>query len=375
MIYLDNSATSNNKPRKVVKAVVNSLKNSVNVGRNSSKKAFLTGREVYKVREKIADFINTEDTSGIIFTLNASMSLNLAFKGLIDDNSHIITTFFEHNSVLRQIFSNSTTSCSFLPVFDDYTTDINKIPELICKNTKACVINCASNVTGITLDYKKIYEICEKNNLPVIFDFSQYIGNKEIDLSGMKNIAAAFSGHKALLGPQGIGVLYVSDGMNLKTVIEGGTGSVSEELRQPDYLPDRFEVGTINTPGILGLGAGVEFVSKNKNEISAHKTELCKMLYEGLMNIDNIKIYHNGDFSNKVPLISFNINGKHSEETAGILSSEFDISVRGGYHCAPYAHKIIGTAKSGAVRLSPGYKTTKKEIDNTLFAINKITSN
>ena len=372
MIYLDNSATSDKKPSSVRKAVLKALNNSVNVGRNSSKSSFYLGREIYKVREKISDLISVDSPQNIVFTSNATMSLNFALKGIIKENSNIITTFFEHNSVLRQIFSDNKISCSFLPVDNNYKTDIEKIPELITKNTQAVVINCASNVTGVTLDYKRVYEICKSFKTPVIFDFSQYIGNKTVDLSGMENVCAAFSGHKALLGPQGMGVLYIADGMNLKTVMEGGTGSLSEQLIQPDYPPDRFESGTLNTPGILGLGAGVDFVLKHKNEISQHKLELCKMLYEDIKNIDNICVYHNGNFSESVPLISLNIGENHSEHTAFLLSSEYDISVRGGLHCAPFAHKIIGTSDTGAVRLSPGYKTTKREIKKAVDAIYKL---
>ncbi len=375
MIYLDNSATSDKKPRSVKKAVLKALNNSVNVGRNSSKNAFYLGREVYKVREKISDLMGVDSPQNIVFTSNATMSLNFALKGIIGERkekNNLVTTFFEHNSVLRQIFSDNRISCSFLPVTDGYKTDIERIPELISDNTAALVINCASNVTGVTVDYKRVYDICKAFKLPVIFDFSQYIGNKTVDLSGMENVCAAFSGHKALLGPQGTGVLYIAEGMNLKTVMEGGTGSLSEQLVQPDYPPDRFETGTLNTPGILGLGAGVEFVMKHKNEISNHKTELCKMLYEDIKNIDNVQIYHSGDFLNSVPLISFNIEKKHSEQTAFLLSSEYDISVRGGLHCAPFAHKMLGTSNMGAVRLSPGYKTTKREIKKAVDAIYKI---
>ena len=372
MIYLDNSATSDKKPRSVKKAVLRALNNSVNVGRNSSKSSFYLGREIYKVREKISDLICVDSPQNIVFTSNATMSLNFALKGIIKENSNIITTFFEHNSVLRQIFSDNKISCSFLPVDNNYKTDIEKIPELITENTQAVVINCASNVTGVTLDYKRVYEICKSFKIPVIFDFSQYIGNKTVDLSGMENVCAAFSGHKALLGPQGMGVLYIADKMELKTVMEGGTGSLSEQLIQPDYPPDRFESGTLNTPGILGLGAGVSFVLKHKDEISHHKLELCKMLYEDMKNIDNICVYHNGNFLESVPLISFNIDKNHSEHTAFLLSSDYNISVRGGLHCAPFAHKIIGTSDTGAVRLSPGYKTTKREIKKAVDAIYKL---
>lgn len=373
MIYLDNCATSNNKPQCVKKAVAFALNNPVNVGRNSSSQSFRIGKKVYDVREKAAELINVGNPQNIVFTNNASMALNFAYKGIVKNNSHVITTLFEHNSVLRQIYNDPTVSCSFLPASEDYVTDISVLKTLINGKTSLIAVNCASNVTGVTVDYKKVYDTLKSFDIPVLFDFSQYAGVKEINLSGMKKVMAAFSGHKSLLGPQGTGVLYVSDDLELETVFEGGTGSLSEELEQPDYLPDRFEVGTINTPGILGMGAGIDFVLKRgiKN-LCNHKTELCKRLYDGLMNIKGISVYHNGDFSDKIPIISFNFKDIYSEKIANILSSDFNISVRGGYHCAPYAHNFMGTKNIGAVRISPGYKTTKNDVDMLLYALSRI---
>lgn len=373
MIYLDNSATSDHKPRCVRKAIINSLKNPVNVGRNSSSLSFTTGKKIYDVREKVAELINVDNPANIVFTNNASTALNFAYKGAVSKNSHVITTLFEHNSVLRQIYNDKSVTCSYLPSDEKYITDISVIPEYICDNTSLIIINCASNVTGVTVDYKKVYEYVKDKNIPILFDFSQYIGVKNVDLKNMKKVMVAFSGHKSLLGPQGTGVLYVSDDIELKSVFEGGTGSLSEDLNQPDYLPDRFEVGTINAPGILGLGAGISYIQKRGiDELYNHKIDLCKQLYDGLKNIYGVSIYHDGNFENKVPLVSFNISKMYSEKAANILSSNFGISVRGGYHCAPYAHNFIGTKDIGAVRISPGYKTTKKDIDKALHAINMI---
>lgn len=373
MIYLDNCATSNNKPLCVKKAVVSALNNSVNVGRNSSSQSFKIGKKVYDVREKVAKLINVDNPQNVIFTNNASMALNFAYKGIVEKNSNVVTTLFEHNSVLRQIYNDSSVSCSFLSADENYTTDLSNLKNIVSENTSLVIVNCASNVTGVVLDYKKVYETIKDFNIPILFDFSQYVGVKEIDLSKMKKVMVAFSGHKSLLGPQGTGVLYVSDDLELETVFEGGTGSLSEELKHPDYLPDRFEVGTINTPGILGMGAGIDYVVKRGIEnLYNHKIELCKRLYEGLLNIKGVKVYHNGDFFDKIPILSFNFKDLYSEKTANILSSDFNISVRGGYHCAPYTHNFIGTKNTGAVRISPGYKTTKNDIDVLLYAISRI---
>lgn len=374
MIYLDNSATSDFKPRAVKKAVLNALSNPVNIGRTANKKAFLYSKKIYEARETICDFIGGKEPESIVFTNNATTALNFAIKGLLNkENNHIVTTYTEHNSVLRQIYSHENISCSFIPCDSDYKIEVEKIPSLIRENTNLAVINCASNVTGCIADWEAAYKILEKSNIPVLFDFSQAAGNVSFNLRNFKNCMAAFSGHKSLLGPQGTGVLYVSPDIMLKTVFEGGTGSMSTELTQPEFYPDRLESGTLNTPGILGLLEGVKFVEKATVEgIRAKKIYLCSFLYEELKNMNNIKIYHNGKFSDKIPIISFNIGETYSDEIASLLANEYNISVRGGYHCAPFAHKIIGTAEQGAVRVSPGFKTKKKDIIKLVDSVYRI---
>ena len=374
MIYLDNSATSYFKPRAVKKAVLNALSHPVNIGRTSNPKAFLYSKKIYLARETICDFIGGKEPESVVFTNNATMALNFALKGMLNkDKNHIVTTYTEHNSVLRQIYSHENISCSFIPCNADYTVDIYKIPELIQENTNLVVLNCASNVTGCIADWKTAYELTNKFNIPVLFDFSQVAGNIPINLYGLDNCLAAFSGHKSLLGPQGTGVLYVSPNIMLKTVFEGGTGSMSTELSQPEFYPDRLESGTMNTPGILGLSEGVKFVEKvTVAEMRAKKLSLCSHLYEKLKNMNKIKVYHNGNFSDKIPLISFNIGAAYSDEIAAVLANDYNISVRGGYHCAPFAHKIMGTEEQGAVRVTPGYKTKKSDIIKLVDSIYKI---
>lgn len=375
MIYLDNSATSDYKPGEVKKAVLNALSNPVNVGRTANKKAFLYSKKIYETRERICDFIDGEEPESVIFTNNATMALNFAIKGILkNENNHIITTCMEHNSVLRQLYSRPQIDCSLIPCKGDYSVDIEKISGLINDKTNLIVINCASNVTGIIADWERAYKIASKNNIPILFDFSQAVGNIPINLKGYKNIMAAFSGHKSLLGPQGTGVLYISPEMKLKTVFEGGTGSMSDELIQPDIYPDRFESGTLNTPGILGLNEGVKYVEKiGVLKMREKKIDLCRNIYESLKNIKGIKIYHNGIFSDKIPLISFNVGDCYSDEIMSILANEYDIAVRGGFHCAPFAHKILKTKEQGTVRVSPGYKTTKKDIVKFIDSVYKIT--
>jgi cysteine desulfurase family protein len=394
LIYLDNAATTNNKPKGVIKAVTSALKRPYNIGRSSGKEAFTAAEKVFAARRKICELLNTDTPENIIFTNNATMALNIALKGLTGGGGHVISTKTEHNSVLRQLYTNENITFSLLDCDRYGFVDLRNLERLIDENTRmrthervcVCVINAVSNVTGAIQDYKKIHAIAgktgvhgrtgvhNKTGVPVLFDFSQAAGNINIDLKGMEKCAASFSGHKSLLGPQGTGVLYISPDLELATVIEGGTGSMSELLTQPEYPPDRFEAGTVNTPGILGLSAGVDFVlSKGIENIRAHKAGLIKILYNGLKKIPGIKIYHSGDFNRHTGILSFNIGRKiHSEEIALKLSEEYGITVRGGLHCAPLAHAAIGTAETGTVRVSVGYKTTKSEIKKFIKAVERI---
>ena len=371
MIYLDNAATSGRKPADVIIAVRNALSNPVNVGRGSGKTVFLVAEKIFRAREKICELLNVDTPENIIFTNNATMALNIAYKGIVENGDHIIATMIEHNAILRQLHSDKGITFDLLPCNEFGFVDFGSLADSAKPTTKLLIVNVVSNVTGAIQDYKSIYKIANKHNLTLLFDFSQAAGNIEIDLNGFKKCMAAFSGHKSLLGPQGTGVLYVSPDLELKTVLQGGTGSMSEILIQPDLLPDRFEVGTINTPGILGLYEGVSRVLKAK-KLYDNKIILAKELYDGLTKIKGVKIYHSGDFDKHTAIISFNISDLHSEEVAEVLAKKYGISVRGGFHCAPFAHKAIDTNDIGAVRVSLGYQNTSREIKKFIKAVDEI---
>ena len=369
MIYLDNAATSGKKPKCVINAVKDALLNPVNVGRGSGKTAFLVAEKIFQARIKVCQLLNVDTPENIIFTNNATMALNIAYKGVIENGSHVITTMIEHNAVLRQIYSDNHITSDLLPCDKFGFVEFDKMK--IHTNTRLLIVNAVSNVTGAIQNYKKAYDIAVKNDLTVIFDFSQAAGNIKIDLNGFKKCMAAFSGHKSLLGPQGTGVLYVSPDLELKTVLQGGTGSMSEILTQPDLLPDRFEVGTLNAPGILGLYEGISCVLMS-NGFYDNKIKLAKELYNGLKKLNGITIYHSGNFKKHTPVISFNIENMHSEEVAEILAKKYGISVRGGFHCAPFAHKAIGTSETGTVRVSLGYQNTACDVKKFLQAVEEI---
>ena len=370
MIYLDNAATSNHKPALVKKAVLEALEHPVSIGRNSSKEAFQYADKILAVRQIAAKLLNVENYENIVFTANASQALNFAIKGYCKDKDHVITTVYEHNSVLRQLFSENHYQVTILRCNKDHVVDFSDFEQSVKPNTRLLIVNIASNVTGRVLPYREIYQKASEAGIAVLFDCSQAIGNLTIDLAGFKNCMAAFSGHKSLLGPQGTGVLYVSPDINLNSVFEGGTGSLSNELLQPDFLPDQFEVGTINTPGILGLGEGIRYIlSQTPHQLLQHKLELCKLAYQSFADIKNVSVYHDGDFENHIGILSFNIKGIYSEEVASLLSKNFEISTRGGFHCAPLMHREIGTKDSGTVRISPGYRTSRQEIFRLIDAV------
>ena len=373
MIYLDNAATSNPKPYTVKKAVWDAVSNAVNVGRNSSRQAFYYADKILSVRENIGKLIGISNYENIIFTMNASHGLNFAIKGFLPDGGTVVTTTTEHNSVLRQLLSNQKFKVTILPSDEENIPDFSGLTGCEQPYRNLLAVNVASNVTGRVLPYRKIYKKANQLGWTVLFDFSQAIGNITVDLSEMNHIMAVFSGHKSLLGPQGTGVLYVSSDITLSSVLEGGTGSLSNDFHQPDFLPDQFEVGTLNAPGILGLGEGVKFVFKSSPAgLLEHKRELCKLAYENLKEMQTIKLYHNGDFQHYIGILSFNISGFHSEEVAAILSRKYQISTRGGFHCAPLMHQQLKTASQGTVRLSPGYRSSKKDIIKLIDAVYRI---
>lgn len=376
MIYLDNAATSNPKPFAVKKAVWDALSHSVNVGRNSSESAFYYADKVLSVREDIAKLIGVENSENIVFTMNSSHGLNFAVKGFLPHGGQVVITACEHNSVLRQLFSDKKYEVTVLPSKKDHSPDFSTLKKCREQFKGLLIVNVASNVTGQIIPYENIYKKANELGWTVLFDCSQAIGNINIALGNMNHVMAVSSGHKSLLGPQGTGFLYVSEDISLSPVLQGGTGSLSNEFYQPDFLPDQFEVGTLNTPGILGLGEGVRFVlQKTPAALLAHKRELCETAYKSFVAMPHIKLYHNGDFQNHIGILSFNIGSLYSEEVAAELSKTYQISTRGGFHCAPLMHRDLGTHHQGTIRISPGYRTTKQDIRKLIDAVYRISKN
>lgn len=379
MIYLDNAATTFPKPEAVYDAVMDCMKNyCANPGRSGHKLAMKSAREIYDARENIAKLFNIDNPMNIVFTNNAADSLNLAIKGIVNSGDHIITTSMEHNSVIRPIkaleklgIENTIVQCD-----KDGFLDVKDLEKAIKPNTKLIVTTHASNVCGTLIDIKTVSEIAKLHNILYLVDASQTAGVYNIDLKEVYADMLAAPGHKGLLGPQGTGILYIREGLNINILKEGGTGSKSEDLFQPDLFPDKYESGTHNTPGIAGLNEGVKFILKEGiNKIKEHEEELCRYMWERLNEVPNIKIYGTKDANKRASVIAVNIGNMDSGEITFLLDNEYDIATRSGIHCAPLAHKTLGTFEQGAVRFSMGYFNTKEEIDKAIEALKEISKN
>ncbi|SCI29141.1 aminotransferase class V-fold PLP-dependent enzyme [Romboutsia sp. Marseille-P6047] len=379
MIYLDNAATTFPKPESVYNAISDCMKNyCANPGRAGHKLSMRAAREIYDARENIAKLFNIDNPMNIIFTSNATDSLNLAIKGSVNENDHIITTSMEHNSVIRPIkaleaygVENTVVNCD-----EHGFLNVKELEKAIKPNTKLIVTTHASNVCGTLVDIKKVGEIAKKHNILYLVDASQTAGVYNIDIKEMNIDMLAAPGHKCLFGPQGTGILYIKEGLNINILKEGGTGSKSEDLFQPNLVPDKYESGTHNTPGIAGLNAGVKFIlEEGIDKIREHEEDLCQYMMDRLNEVPNVIIYGPNNVKEKAAVIALNLGNMDSGEVTFLLDSQYDIAVRSGIHCSPLAHMTLGTLEQGVVRFSLGYFNTKEEIDKVINALKEIVNN
>ena len=372
MIYLDNGATSFKKPDTVLRAVTEAMyKNSANPGRGGHNLSVLAGETVYNARESIAKLFNIKNPERVVFCKNTTEALNFGIKGVMSRGGHVITTSMEHNSVIRPIKALEKTSgivYSMLSADENGNLDLEKLEKLIKPQTRLFVMTHASNVCGNVYDIKKASEICRRKNVLFMVDAAQSAGSITIDADWVDLLA--FPGHKGIMGPMGTGGLYVKEGVKILPITEGGTGSVSESLSQPDFFPDVLESGTLNVPAIAGLGAAADFIQKvGADEIGHHEKKLLTRFEEKLKNMNGIKIYGNDTRHN---ICAMNIEGADCVEVATRLNDEYGICVRAGLHCAILAHKSLKTEKTGCVRFSFGYFNTPKEVDFAADAVYKI---
>lgn len=375
MIYMDNAATTMQKPECVTKAVVAAMHSMGNAGRGAHAASLDASRTIYGTREELARFFGAESPKQIVFTSNSTESLNTAIKGTLEPGDHVITTEMEHNSVLRPLYdlSEKGVELTILPAdrngmicYDDFEKEIRP-------NTKAIVCTNGSNLTGNMVDVKRVGEIAKKHGLVFIVDASQTAGVYEIDVQDMNIDILCFTGHKGLLGPQGTGGMYVRSGLQVKPLKCGGSGVDTYNKHHPKEMPTALEAGTLNGHGIAGLGAGVHYIEEHGIEALREK-ELAYMwrFYEGVKDIPGVKVY--GDFTTKrrCPIVALNIGDYDSSEVSDELLMTYDISTRPGAHCAPLMHKALGTVEQGAVRFSFSHFNTEEEIEIAINAIEEL---
>ena len=377
MIYLDNAATSWPKPESVYQTMGEFLRTKGgNPGRGSHSLAVAATEAVEETRMLVARLINAPRKEQVIFTLNCTDALNLGLKGLLRQGDHVITSSIEHNSVVRplsKLFHHGIKITRVPPSKETGIVSARDIEGAITKDTKLIIITHASNVTGIIQSIEAYGMIAKKHQLIFMVDAAQTAGRYPIDVQAGNIDLLAFSGHKGLFGPAGTGVLYVGNRVDLDSLREGGTGSYSQQEEQPVILPDRYESGTLNSVGIVGLGAGLKYIfAEGLDRIRAHEQYLTDRLIQGLLHTPRVTLYTAKDSSKQTPVVSLTIEGYEPGEVGVILDQVFDIKVRTGLHCAVTAHKTLGTYPSGTIRLSPGYFNTVEESDSTLQALERI---
>lgn len=378
-IYLDNAATSFPKPQDVIEQM-NYYFNNVgsNFGRGTYGSSLDGSRILYYTRESICRIFNFDKPSNVIFTSNITTSLNILLKSAVNDGDEVITTSMDHNSVLRPLKAlekEKNIKINILDCDEFGLLSLTLLENTINKNTKIVVMSISSNIVGTVQNIEKIGEICNKNNVFFILDSAQGAGYLDIDFYKMNLSALAFTGHKGLMGPQGTGGFIISDPLNdiSSTFIEGGTGSLSDSLCQPTFLPDKFEAGTMNTIGIFGLKASLDFIEKvGVFDIREKEEFLSKLLIENLLNIPQITLYGPKDYKKITPVFSITSTFITPEELSYRLESDYGIITRCGLHCSPIAHKTIGTFPQGSVRLSIGYYNSISHINFTIDSINNI---
>ncbi|MDI9494786.1 MAG: aminotransferase class V-fold PLP-dependent enzyme [Bacillota bacterium] len=376
MIYLDNAATSFPKPSSVYESVMKAMKvYGANPGRGSHAMAIEGARIIYETRELLADLFNLDDPLRVIFTFNATDSLNMAIKGILKRGDHVVTTEMEHNSVLRPIkeLEKSGVENTIVKCGTDGSINVYDLEKAIRDNTKLIVTTHVSNLTGTIFPAEEIGKVCRAYKIPYLLDASQSAGVLTIDMKKYNISFLAVPGHKGLLGPQGTGALLINSDIEVKQLKEGGTGSQSASLDHPNFYPDKLEAGTHNLPGIAGLNAGLKYILKRGTEsIYSHEKNLLDIFITELKKNPKIKIYGPESIEDRIGVVPINIEGMDSSEVANILDREYGIAVRPGLHCAPLAHKAIGTEKLGAVRFGVGPFNKKKDIMAAVKALKEL---
>ena len=371
MIYFDNAATGGFKPRSVFDSVETAIRYiSANPGRSGHRLAVTGAKAVFDCRNVIAEFFNAEPER-VIFTKNCTEALNTAIFGSLRNGGHVITTVFEHNSVLRPLMHLKNRGNIQLDIISPTPENplIRQIEEKICKETYLIVMTAVSNVTGEEMPLLKIGEIAKKHGLLFLVDGAQGGGHIPIDMQKLNISMLALAGHKGLSGIMGSGVLILDKDTDIQPLMMGGTGTESFNLSQPTCYPEKLESGTLNLPAIMALAEGVRYVSKNLTNFSTHLENATTYMIDALSKIEGVKCFSK---PNRTGIVSFSINSMSSGEVADILNNDYDIAVRGGLHCAPLTHAFLGTEESGLIRASLAVQNSSHEINHFISAIKNI---
>ena len=378
MIYLDNASTSFPKPEAVAKAVYGYMTGTgVNINRGGYSSAYDAADMVFECREMLKDFFHASDCRNVVFTQNITQSLNIVLKGFLKPKDHVLCSSMEHNAVMRPLNQLQKQGVEFdrIPCSSEGFLQFDEIEKLIKPNTKAIVMQHASNVCGSIMPVERVGALCRAHGLRFIVDSAQTAGTLPIDMKTMNIDALCFTGHKSLLGPQGIGGFILKEGFaaEIEPLISGGTGSISHTEEIPAFMPDRFEPGTLNLPGIAGLKAGIEWIkAKGIDNIFAHEMDLTKRFIDAVRGIKQLKIAGPQGIDNRMGVVSVYTDKRDISETAYMLDSRFDIQTRVGLHCAPSAHKTLGTYPVGTIRFSFGIFNTAKDVEAIANALRKV---
>ncbi len=372
MIYFDNAATSGHKPQSVINAVNYALKNfSANPGRSGHTAALNTADMVYKTRQKVADFFGAEGAENVVFTQNCTHALNYVIKGVLNRGDHAVVSSLEHNAVMRPLVKTGI-NFDVANVFENAEDTVADFESKLKVNTKLVIMTGASNVTGQILPFAQVAKICKKRGVYFCLDAAQVAGIIPINMQKMHIDYLCVAPHKSLYAPMGVGILVCTNPIQ-NTVIEGGTGTSSLEFLQPNTLPEMLESGTLSVPAIAGVSAGIDFVNKvGIEKIYNFEMKLSKKLYEGFLKNRKIIIYTNPPQMHKyAPVLPFNVVGVRSD-TANDFFSKNGIALRAGLHCAPTAHKMLGTTDFGTLRASFSAFNTEAEVETLINLAKKV---
>ena len=377
MIYLDNAATTQRKPQQVLDAVVQAMTTMGNASRGAHGSALEAARAVYNTRAKLAKLFGCSRADHVVFTSNSTEALNIAIRGTLNPGDHVISTDLEHNSVLRPLYLLEETgviSLDFVPANRQGQVDYADFERLLKPNTRAIVCTHASNLTGELLDIRRIGAFAKQKGLLLIVDASQTAGCVPIDMETMGVDILCFTGHKGLYGPQGTGGLCIREGVEIRPFKVGGSGVQSYNPHQPEEYPTRLEAGTLNSHGIMGLSAALDFLTETGiPAIADYEHDLMYRFYNGVKDIPGVTVY--GDFTpghNRTAVVALNIRDYDSSAVSDELAMGFDIATRPGAHCAPRMHRALGTQEQGAVRFSFSWFNTPEEVDEAIAAVKEL---